>query len=97
MLKNDEEPLVAPSIVVPSDGRPLLSLSLASLSIEGSRSFPFSRFIPKEIFEAFFARVGRGYVGVVRPVSLLLEDGDCWWPALRGEEVSIEARSIEGR
>ena len=94
-LKKDEEPLLAVVIRVAPEGRPVFSFSF-SLSIDGSRSLPLSRFIPKESLEAFLTIEGRLGTGVTVDVSPEVEDV-CWpcpWPLIVG---SMEERSIEGR
>ena len=72
-LKKDEEPLLAVVISVAPEGRPADSFSF-SLSIDGSRSLPLSRFIPKESLEAFLTIEGRLGTGVTVDVSPEVED-----------------------
>jgi hypothetical protein len=94
-LKKEDEPLWVVVRVVPPDGRPGFSRPLP-LSVEGSRSLPFSRFIPNDSFEAFFMIDGR-WTGVVRPVSPDPVDVNCWWLLPRRVGVSTEDISIDGR
>jgi len=72
-LKKDEEPLLAVVISVAPEGLPACSFSF-SLSIDGSRSLPLSRFIPKEILDAFLTIEGRLGTGVMVDVSPEVED-----------------------
>lgn len=57
-LKKEDEPLGVALSVVPPDGRPGCSTPLL-LSLDSSRSFPFSRFMPNESFDVFLTIEGR--------------------------------------